>query len=115
MATLSRPIPGGGVSSVDATPADGGITVDVVSFDELMDEFTDVSLVKLDCEGSEYEIVLHSSPRAWERVRRVVIEYHAVPGRDPLDVVERLESLGLRLVRAQARAADGGGTQWFSR
>jgi hypothetical protein len=115
MATLSRPIPGGGVSSVDATPADGGITVDVVSFDELMDELTDVSLVKLDCEGSEYEIVLHSSPRAWERVRRVVIEYHAVPGRDPLDVVERLESLGLRLVRAQARAADGGGTQWFSR
>jgi len=112
-AALSRPIPAGSVSSLQPIPGAPTVTVDVVSFDEVMKDFADVSLLKLDCEGSEYEIVLDTSPGSWEHTRRVVIEYHPVPSHEPSELVERLERLGLRLLRERAGGAVG--TYWFAR
>jgi FkbM family methyltransferase len=115
--TLARPIPGGGVSALgDADDADANaVPVSVVSFDDVMADIDrPVALVKLDCEGSEYGIVLDSASAAWEQVRRAVIEYHPVPGRRPTDLVDRLTSLSFALVREQP-AGDGEGTYWFSR
>jgi hypothetical protein len=57
--------------------------------------------LKLDCEGSEFDIILESEPSIFKRITRIVMEYH-----DHLsekffhyDLLERLESLGY-----QARA-----------
>src|SRR6266511_1578770 len=97
-APLFRPAPGGGVSSLRAesdSHAQSAVSVPVVSFDELMEKTNaPVALVKLDCEGSEYDIVLESNPESWRLVRRVVIEFHAVAGAEPRALVERLGSVG---------------------
>jgi hypothetical protein len=42
-----------------------------------------------------------------------VLEYHAVRGREPSALVDRLEALGLYLVRADRK--NGVGTYWLSR
>jgi FkbM family methyltransferase len=38
------------------------------------------SLLKIDCEGAEYDIVYGAPRDLWGRVGRVVMEYHRVPG-----------------------------------
>lgn len=53
--------------------ADDGRPVATVSLDELIGE-REISLLKLDCEGSEFPILLTS--RRLSRVRRIVGEYH---------------------------------------
>jgi hypothetical protein len=40
-----------------------------------------VNYLKIDCEGSEYEIVRSMDAAHWSRIERVVIEYHDY-GRD---------------------------------
>jgi FkbM family methyltransferase len=52
--------------------------------------------LKLDCEGSEFDIILDSKPSIFKRISRIVMEYH-----DHLsekfshnDLLERLERLG---------------------
>ncbi len=116
--SLFRPSPGGGASSLRAEGFGSdlnAVEVPAVSFDEVLDEIDEpVALVKLDCEGSEYDIVLGSDPRSWRSVRRVVIEYHDVEPFEPLTLVETLNALGFSLVSERRRFV-GEGTYWFSR
>jgi FkbM family methyltransferase len=112
-ASLARPLPGGAVSTLQTAAANDTVDVEVASFEEAIGERTDVALLKLDCEGSEYELVLETSPSAWAPVRRIVMEYHTVPGHEPSELVERLEGRGFRLVRERSGAEVG--TYWFSR
>ncbi len=115
---LLRPIPGGAISALRRSDGASGphvVDVSVVAFDELMAEIHEpVALVKLDCEGFEYEIVLESALDSWRLVRRVVLEYHPVPDRDAHDLIERFESLGFSLAREHS-SGGGVGTYWFSR
>lgn len=71
-------------------------------------------LVKLDAEGAEYDLILHSDPSDWDSVKAVVMEYHPVPGRAFDEIRAFLEAAGLHadLVRATPR---GLGTAWFVR
>lgn len=107
---LERPIPGGGVSALTGAAPANAVTVEVESFEEVMAGLGDVALLKLDCEGCEYEVVLDSPDHSWERVRRVVLEYHACRQHEPQELVDRLGSLGLSLV-----GADGVDSYWFAR
>ena len=54
------------------------ILVKCVSLDQVLDdneiEFCD--LLKIDCEGSEYEILMECRPETLGRIRRIVGEYH---------------------------------------
>ena len=111
--TLRRPIAGGGVSTLQAIGDGDELAVDVVSLEDVLAPLPDVSLVKLDCEGCEYELVLDTPAASWARVRRVVLEYHAIPGHEPAELIDRLGSLGLDLVRAEPK--NGVGTYWFAR
>jgi FkbM family methyltransferase len=54
-----------------------GTPVEAVAFDDLVRAAPRVRLVKLDCEGAEWPIVLAS--REWERVEAVCGEYHLPP------------------------------------
>ena len=38
-----------------------------------------MTLVKLDCEGGEYQLAYASKPESWDDVERVVLEYHDIP------------------------------------
>lgn len=84
-------------------------TVDVVSLGALFERYkiSRCDFLKLDCEGSEFEIILDSEPSLMGRVSRIVMEYH-----DHLserfshhDLLQRLEMLGFR-----ARAYKPNGT-----
>jgi FkbM family methyltransferase len=111
--TLRRPIAGGGVSTLQAIGDGDEVAVEVVSLTDALAPLPDVSLVKLDCEGCEYELVLDTPAASWARVRRVVLEHHPVSGREPSQLVDRLEGLGLRLVHTDPK--NGVGTYWFAR
>jgi FkbM family methyltransferase len=69
--------------------------VQAMSFQSLM-EYTgleEVDVVKLDCEGSEYDILLGTPDSVLKRVRKYIIEYHNGP--DVL--VKRLDELGYKV------------------
>lgn len=54
------------------------ITVKCVSLDQILEVETSgrCDLLKLDCEGSEYEILMSCRPETLRRVKRIVGEYH---------------------------------------
>jgi FkbM family methyltransferase len=58
-----------------------------------------VDLVKLDCEGAEFDILLGSKPETVMKFKRIVMEYHdAQPGRHHSQLVTHLEALGYSVV-----------------
>jgi hypothetical protein len=54
-----------------------GTPVEVIAFDDLVRDEGQIRLVKLDCEGAEWPILLGS--REWSRVEAVCGEYHLPP------------------------------------
>ena len=73
-----------------------------------------VDVVKIDTEGAEYDIVLGSKPADWDGVRRVVLEYHDVPGHGWAELEAFFAEAGLETVRHEpATAAQG--TAWLRR
>lgn len=67
----------------DATAVSGeGERVESIALGALLEreEIAQVDLLKLDCEGCEYEVLMESPPEVIARVERVVMEYH-----EPID------------------------------
>ncbi|MFN7990613.1 MAG: FkbM family methyltransferase [Candidatus Micrarchaeia archaeon] len=58
-----------------------------------------VDLLKLDCEGAEYEILMSASDGALSRIRKISLEYHdgLVPGRDHRKLSSFLEEKGFEV------------------
>ena len=63
----------------------GGRSVEVrcIGLDDVLTEFAlpRIDLLKLDCQGSEYEILFSAAPATLARVRSVVVECETFPGR----------------------------------
>jgi FkbM family methyltransferase len=53
--------------------------------------------LKMDCEGSEYEIVDSLSVNVASRIDQITLETHEVPGRSVHELSRRLRALGFRL------------------
>lgn len=72
-----------------------------------------VQLMKVDCEGAEYDMFDALRPEVAERVRQIAMEVHAVPGKSTDALCERLQALGFEVqqgypwiaTRRQAAAA----------
>ncbi|MBC7630274.1 FkbM family methyltransferase [Aeromicrobium sp.] len=95
----------------------GSVTIEVpcVSLADVFEAVGgQVDLIKMDAEGAEYDIILNSSPESMSGVRRVVMEYHALPGHSFEELESRLGEGGLTLVRRE-RYASGLGLAWFAR
>jgi FkbM family methyltransferase len=88
--------------------------VETIAFDEAVAAAqAPVDVVKIDCEGGEYDLVLGSSAESWASVQRVVIEYHPVAEASWSDLRDRFASYGLTV---QAENSGGGyGCAWLSR
>ncbi len=75
------------------------VMVTVWSLEELIchSGWESVDLVKLDCEGCEFPIILETPDEVLKKVRRWIIEYHANP--EPLE--SRLRALGYQVKRTK--------------
>lgn len=73
-----------------------------------------IDLVKIDCEGGEYAIVIDSADRTWDAVDNVALEYHPVDGHSWDELDARLRGLGFTRTAHEVRGA-GWGTAYFAR
>lgn len=52
-------------------------------------------LLKMDCEGAEYDILLNAKPEAIERIQHLVLEYHeGIEGHSYRELVDHLQGQG---------------------
>lgn len=95
--------------------ASGATEVRTVSFDEAAAATAaPVDVVKMDCEGAEYDLVLGSSPESWASVERVVLEYHPVSGHGWDELRDFFATAGLS-VQQIVSTPRGYGCVWLSR
>ncbi|MBI4345970.1 MAG: FkbM family methyltransferase [Elusimicrobia bacterium] len=74
--------------------------VDVLTLEDVFKEhrIERCQLLKLDCEGAEYEILLRAGRAVLERVDRIVMEVHLDrPGCDPAELADHLSAHGFEL------------------
>lgn len=75
----------------------------------------DIDLLKMDVEGAEYGIVEATSVELLAKVRRMVVEYHDVPGRNVRELAHHLHTAGLVWERQEHSALPGQGLAWWAR
>lgn len=96
---------------VDGTTDGDWEWVDTIDLADLMADTGTVDLLKIDCEGAEYGILLNARPEVLDRVGALRLEYH--DGRlDELGA--RLQAAGLRCVRL-TEDTDVLGNAWYAR
>jgi FkbM family methyltransferase len=69
----------------------------VKSLERILDEqgVDHVNYFKIDCEGGEYEVFRNLSPRGFDRLDKIVMEFHEyVPGQDHRELVKLLKDHG---------------------
>ncbi len=87
-------------SGVTDKSSRNSIRVEAVSLADVLraNKLTSVDLVKLDCEGAEFDILLGSKPETVKAFQRIVMEYHdGAGGRHHSLLKSHLESLGYRV------------------
>lgn len=96
---------------------DAGTEVPAISLDDIVADLGGpFDLVKMDCEGGEYDLVYGSSPEHWAQVERLVLEYHPVEGHSWEALRDWFAARGLHVVRHEAGDVTPGlGVAWLSR
>jgi FkbM family methyltransferase len=95
-----------------------GRRVQALSFADLFREqkLAEVHLLKVDCEGAEYEILSSEAFAALaERVKNVVFEHHAVDGQSFEALKSRMEALGFGMTSYKQGYVPDQGTALFQR
>jgi hypothetical protein len=88
---------------------------DAVSFEQVVERHGGkIDLLKVDCEGSEYRIILDSPVAAWRGIENVLLEYHPDPRHSWSDIALFLEDQGFDVRKHQIDAV-GRGTVWSAR
>lgn len=66
-----------GHSRLVSVGGEGGNPCKVISFDEIVKQVGDIDLLKMDCEGGEYDIVEYASDESLSRVKQICGELHS--------------------------------------
>ena len=82
----------------------GGPTVRQLSLEELLEETKTLraDLLKVDCEGCEYDVLLGASRQLLGRFSNIVCEYHPIEQRDRADLVTHLTGAGFQVEADQS-------------
>jgi FkbM family methyltransferase len=69
--------------------------VETATLDKIIQQngLNKIDILKLDCEGAEFDILNESSSEALSKVRKIVLEYH----RNPVQLIRFLSSLGFKV------------------
>lgn len=80
------------------------VTVEVQTLPRLLADagMDDVDLLKIDCEGMEYEVLEAMGSEGLRGIRALVCEYHPEPGRDVSSLDRVLGSAGFKVKRPDA-------------
>ncbi|HSK73767.1 MAG TPA: FkbM family methyltransferase [Pyrinomonadaceae bacterium] len=62
--------------SLDDGNSETGLKIECISLDEVMGTIDKCDLMKIDCEGSEYEIFYSAENTALAKIKKIVGEYH---------------------------------------
>jgi FkbM family methyltransferase len=73
-----------------------------------------VDLIKIDCEGAEYDMIYGSDQKNWSSVQRLVLEYHHVEGQSWDELRAWFAAVGLSVMKDEP-VSPGLGTAWLSR
>jgi FkbM family methyltransferase len=95
----------GGHSVVDALvqPHARSEEIEGLTLSDVFQEFglTQCDLLKMDCEGAEFQILQGLQAETARQVRRIVMEYHTFPGRDKheqaCELIDQLIKLGFTI------------------
>ena len=102
------------LSTRNGGPTGVGTDVETVSFDDAVAAADGpIDVVKIDCEGGEYDLVLGSSPASWANVQRVVLEWHPVAGHEWAELRDWFAAVGLYVQDEDAFGRHG--CVWLSR
>jgi hypothetical protein len=85
--------------------------VRILTLDELFEKFDIKScgLLKLDCEGAEYEILLNASDTTLHRIRNIAAEYHlGLNDHTPEQLADFLNGKGFEVTVLPKRSAEDG-------
>ncbi|MGH9891028.1 MAG: FkbM family methyltransferase, partial [bacterium] len=95
--TLRVPADRGTSSLTEGAPGET-IIVDCIDFDRflLSDCATGVDLLKMDCEGAEWEILPSLSQAAWARINHLLLECHSLDSHDLSSLQQIIADNGLR-------------------
>ncbi|MEL6865501.1 MAG: FkbM family methyltransferase [Bacteroidota bacterium] len=78
-----------------------GHSIELISLAQVMERFQldHIDFLKLDCEGAEYEIILHAPDELLGRIRILSMEFHDMrhQGFRPIQLVARLEAVGFKI------------------
>lgn len=79
----------------------GQVTVQVQTLPRMLADagMDEVDLLKIDCEGMEYEVLEAVGPEGLRGIRALVCEYHPEPGRDVSSLDRLLRSAGFVVQR----------------
>ncbi|OGC38557.1 hypothetical protein A2155_00105 [candidate division WWE3 bacterium RBG_16_52_45] len=94
------------------------ISVDCITLEDIFKKhrLKKLDLLKLDCEGAEYEILYETAPEILQKIREVRLEYHMLPAKNanPDALTDFLLHRGFALVNRR-KDAPISGILWFRR
>ena len=71
---------------------EGGIPIDIITLEDLIENISNPMALKLDCEGCEFDAILGSSLKVLSRFDEIFMEFHG----NPFDIAKRLQEAGFR-------------------
>jgi FkbM family methyltransferase len=69
----------------------GGIEIETTTLDDIIREIGRCDLLKIDCEGSEYEIFRAATAECFSKIKKIVCEYHNRPDGSSDDLLNLFE------------------------
>jgi FkbM family methyltransferase len=74
------------------------VEVECITLQDVFEQFSlaKVDYLKMDCEGAEYEILENATSRL-KQIRRISMETHTIPGRNPEDLKKLLSENGFEV------------------
>lgn len=75
-----------------------GIEVKTIKLDEIIKNYDEIELLKLDIEGSEYDVIFNTKPENLKKIRKIIGELHYQDKKLRDDLKNYLEKLGIKFL-----------------